>query len=880
MLGTADLNVKINGYIVVQNFLIVTNLSHDVILGMDFLQQTNAIVRAGDRILDLFDGLIVTPLMTREDSDNVLRLARTVTIPPRTEAFVPVILSRKFQHCAAITEPMPFMYEKLIGVARGVVQPRNRDTICRLMNLTHMPRTLRAGTAIAYLQPIDMNDEFNQRALQQRPRAHHVTAIHTISQAHRANDTHLTFADKRKALEDRGLNFNDCMLNDSDFEQLCDLLYDYRHLFITHETDLPESKLPLVTIPLKDNIPVRQQQFRLPPTMAKELQNRLDQLEQAGILEQSTSPYNSPTFLVRKFSKPGDPPSYRLVTDFRKLNEKIPDLFYTMCDIEQCVDMVAQQLKPDPNDPKGTEPKELYLSILDCKSGFYSLVLDPASRPCTAISGPKGHFQYRRLAMGLKCSSILYSMALTNLLRDVLNTERCLIYQDDILVATTSLACHLFTLKAIFAKYDEAQVRFNSHKSSLCVPRATFLGWSIDKNGLGIDPKRCEVIKKFKPPTNIKEVRAFLGAVNYWRKSLPRLPAIAEPLYRLTQKDHPFIWGTQQQQAFQKIKDLLMSDLILAWPRDHAQATCPYILEVDASPQGLGCLLKQADDRGTERVIAYQGRSLHKHEKNAPQVILETLALVAGITWFQSILSHVTHPFIIRSDNLALTYLNSLKYNKSQKLLRYGLLLSNYNFKLQHISASKNQMADCISRMPLEEDDKADATPDPEPLLGLDPNIYLGVISDDIIAEGTPSERQIRKSQDRHRRKHTLIAYLDAAPKANEQQPTIASIHGDAAASASATSTPVHADHAPNIQLDNRLVNLQSQATDSFFAHMIRYLTDGDLPTDRETARTIVFQSEFFQIEGDQLIRLATYKRKRQAQLNPMFKQLCIPEAL
>jgi hypothetical protein len=185
------------------------------------------------------------------------------------------------------------------------------------------------------------------------------TLFITPSTANNTSDSQpLTTAEKRKALEARGLSFKECALTDEEFVKLCDLVYDYQYLFITDESELPESKLPQVEIPLKSNKIIRQQQFRLASPMAKELQTRLDQLEKAGIIEHSTSPYSSPTFLVRKFSKPGDPPSYRLVTDFRKINELIDDIYYNMSDIDQCIDMISQQLAP-PSDGNGQEPKNL-----------------------------------------------------------------------------------------------------------------------------------------------------------------------------------------------------------------------------------------------------------------------------------------------------------------------------------------------------------------------------------------------------------------------------------------------------------------------------------------------------------------------------------------
>ena len=181
-----------------------------------------------------------------------------------------------------------------------------------------------------------------------------------------------------------------------------------------------------------------------------------------------------------------------------------------------------------------------------------------------------------------------------------------------------------------------------------------------------------------------------------------------------------------------------MSDEVLMLPRMNCGKEAPLILEVDASTTALGAILKQKDVDGVERAIAYMGRPLNKYEKNASQVMLEMAALVYGVTAFDRLLSHTE--FIIRTDNLALSHLHSLKYAKSSKLVRWGLLLSQYRFTLQHIGADRNQMADCISRMPIESKPTDNSKPQVNegPAFGLDPILCLSPISDEYFLENKP----------------------------------------------------------------------------------------------------------------------------------------------
>jgi hypothetical protein len=161
--------------------------------------------------------------------------------------------------------------------------------------------------------------------------------------------------------------------------------------------------------------------------------------------------------------------------------------------------------------------------------------------------------------------------------------------------------------------------------------------------------------------------------VNYHRKLNRNISSTAALLYSLLKKDAKFVWGPEQQQALDAIKDALTSKTVLAWLREKDQANCPYLVETDASIYGSSAVLKQAIfPKGPEKVIAYSARSLTRHEKGLSQMMLQTIALVFAFQSFERILGNASHPFEVRSDNLSLTYLNSLKMSRNAKLARVG----------------------------------------------------------------------------------------------------------------------------------------------------------------------------------------------------------------
>jgi hypothetical protein len=181
------------------------------------------------------------------------------------------------------------------------VQPQNTRTMCRILNVKSTPQILRRGTRIAYLSPIDASDPFNVAALRgdQIRKASYLSAV---GEQQDSSKTATTQEDKIKAISEVGLQLDAAKkrLKEHEFDELVSLLYDYKHLFITDDADIPLSNLPPVKIPLLDDTPVRIKPYRLPPLMDAELNRQVSKLCQSGILEPSCSPYSSPIFLVRK----------------------------------------------------------------------------------------------------------------------------------------------------------------------------------------------------------------------------------------------------------------------------------------------------------------------------------------------------------------------------------------------------------------------------------------------------------------------------------------------------------------------------------------------------------------------------------------------------
>ena len=167
-------------------------------------------------------------------------------------------------------------------------------------------------------------------------------------------------------------------------------------------------------------------------------------------------------------------------------------------------------------------------------------------------------------------------------------------------------------------------------------------------------------MKSFPVPTNIKELRRWLGVVGYLRKFLKGFSKITFPLRQLLIQGTPWNWGAEQQEAFDKLKEMVLSETTLAYPNPDV----PYIITLDESAFGLGYSCSQVDSTGTERFLAFMGRATSKREQSLPATMLELLAMISALKAF--------HPYIgsgklfkIRTDHLPLQFIQDLKLGTS-----------------------------------------------------------------------------------------------------------------------------------------------------------------------------------------------------------------------
>ena len=240
---------------------------------------------------------------------------------------------------------------------------------------------------------------------------------------------------------------------------------------------------------------------------------------------------------------------------------------------------------------------------------------------------------------------------------------------------------------------SNAGLKLKLSKCSFVKSSVNFLGYTITSTGLFSNPGKVEAIRNFPVPTNLTELRRFLGMTSYYRRFISGFSDIANPLNRLTQKDVPFCWTERCNIAFEKLKEQLASAPVLAFPMLNED----YVLYTDASDVEIGAVLCQKADDGDEKVIsfAYQRRFLvlkrigQRRRKKRTQ-------------WC----GQYFHPYVygrkvtIYTDNKALKWLRDIK-QPNGKLARWILKLEEYDYTIEHLPGIIMQHADALSRAPV-----------------------------------------------------------------------------------------------------------------------------------------------------------------------------------
>ena len=397
----------------------------------------------------------------------------------------------------------------------------------------------------------------------------------------------------------------------------------------------------------------------VPLALKAKVESELDRLTEAGVLEKVPySEWAAPVVVVPK--RDG---GVRLCGDYKVTVNPVLD--------------IDQYPIPNPDDIFASLAGGQLFTTLDLSHAYNQLLLDEDSRKYVMINTYKGLYQYTRLPFGIASAPAVFQRTMDTILQGV---EGVACYIDDIIITGKTLAEHMERLEEVLKRLLRHGIHVKLSKCRFLQPSVVFIGHRIDADGIHPLKEKLKAILQAPAPTNVQELRSFLGLINYYGKFIPNAATILAPLNRLLRKDAKWNWTTACQQSFDKAKETLASNDVLM----HYTPSLPIKMAGDASAYGIGAVISHVLPDGSERPVAFASRTLSSSERNYAQVEKEALSLIFGVKRFHSYL-YGRH-FTLVTDHKPLTAILGPKKGipplAAARLQRWAWILSAYTYKI------------------------------------------------------------------------------------------------------------------------------------------------------------------------------------------------------
>lgn len=467
-------------------------------------------------------------------------------------------------------------------------------------------------------------------------------------------------------------------LNEEEKKIILNVIANNQNCFHSEGDELTFTSALQHIIRTKDEIPIHTKSYRYPYCHKNEVKSQIKEMLKLNTIRHSTSPYSSPIWIVPKKPDASGKQKWRLVIDYRKLNEKTIDDRYPIPNITDMFDKLG---------------KSNLFTTLDLFSGFWQIEVHSDSIQKTAFSVENGHYEFLKMPFGLKNAPATFQRVMDHVLRKYIG-KICVIYLDDILVFSTSPQEHAENLEKILKALAKFNLKIQLDKCEFMKKECAFLGHIIADGIIKPNPEKIRAIKQWPIPKNEKELRGFLGTLGYYRKFIRDFAKIVKPLTAQLRKGENLNHTKEFIETFERCKQILTTSDVLQRP-DFSK---PFVLTTDASNFAIGSVLSQGPI-GRDKPVAFFSRTLSKAEENYSTIEKELLAIVASCKYFRPYL--FGKKFTLFTDHQPLVYIYNMK-NPSSKLVRWRLSLEEFDYEIKYRKGTQNVVADGLSRIKIE----------------------------------------------------------------------------------------------------------------------------------------------------------------------------------
>ncbi|KAK4511024.1 uncharacterized protein ATC70_012229 [Mucor velutinosus] len=425
--------------------------------------------------------------------------------------------------------------------------------------------------------------------------------------------------------------------------------------------------------------PINRPPFRMSPAELDELQRQLTELQSLGLIRPSSSPWGAPVLFVKK--KNGE---MRMCIDYRALNKVTIRNSTPLPRIDECLDRL-----------QGAS----WFTCLDLRSGYHQIRLKDSDIPLTGFNTRYGKWEWLVLPFGLSNAPPSYQTWMNGVLKDCID-KFALVYLDDCCIFSKTKEDHIKHVRQVLSIFEKEGLIVNLKKCEFGKRELEFLGYKVSANGILPSSSKVKAIQDWPRPTNVQEVRQFVGLAQHYRRFCPNFSSVAAPLTELTHgngaKKRAIVWNDQCEVSFKAIKQMLTSSPLLKLP----DMRKPYRIETDSSDFGVGAVLLQEDsDSSAWLPIAYESKKLSPAEQKLPAQERELIAIIHALRTWRCFVDGCQGGYTVYSDHKPLIYFKS-QLNPTPRLVRWIADYEAFSPNIEYKAGKDNQVADALSRKP------------------------------------------------------------------------------------------------------------------------------------------------------------------------------------